>query len=113
MKKPRTVTVDMSDRNGTRWSTPNWLNADLARITEVQGMLPLNHLRGESNPHRAFFAWLGCHVKPETFDWIMSNENAFAVSYSAYRHLAGFQARMKTPNNINPEAQPGESNNHV
>lgn len=107
MKPPRSITVDMSDRNGSRWTTANWLNTDLARITEVQGKLRLNHLKGEGNAHKAFFAWLGSNVKPETFDWIMSNEGAFAISYSAYKHLAAYQARMKEP--INREALPAES----
>ena len=106
----------MSDRNGTRWSSSNWLNADLARITDVSRPLPVNHMTDRVNAYQAFAAWLDKTVTPETFDWIMANENAFATSYSAYRHLAQFEARMKTNTNtnttINREGNgPAESNN--
>ncbi|MFN4143528.1 hypothetical protein [Aestuariivirga sp.] len=91
--------------NGTRWSAPNWLKADLARITEVTGGLPVNHLTDKLSPREAFAVWLGKTVRPETFDWVMSNENAFSVSYSAYRNLAGFEASMKTNPTSNREPQ--------
>lgn len=107
-RKINTLSVDQSDRNGTRWSTANWRKADLARITDVGGLVPVNHLKTRSNPHLAFALWLEKTVKPETMEWIMSNERAFAMSFSAYRHLAGYQA-YNISNNTNREAKPAES----
>ena len=112
MRKPRTLTVDLSDSNGTRWTNWNWLQADLGRITDVSGTLPANHLTQKIKPYEAFSLWLAKTVKPETAEWIMATENAFVSAYAAYRSLAEHQAN-KLKKNHNSEAKPAESTTNV
>jgi hypothetical protein len=114
MTKPRSIKVNTSDQNGSRWSSGNWLNADLARITDLNGKMRLNHFSQRVPAHVAFAAWLETVVKPETFECVMASGGAFGTAYAAYDNLARFQANMKTNNNRTRHSEakkPAESNN--
>jgi hypothetical protein len=103
------TSVALSKNTGTRWSNPNWIKTDLARITEINGTLPLNHFVKRLPTYMGFNAWLELTVAPSTRDYIMSNEYAFNMSISAYLNLARFQASpegQRQAVNILPSREP-------